>query len=111
MRIIAATLLLSAFLACGNLAFAQDSKCDCEKKVLAIGLLNFGFGVAHKSFNSLPGCDTSAGLGLVLGSERSGLQFGVGYDMGVVGLAFGHRGSKRISTVGIGGGYDYGTCK
>jgi hypothetical protein len=111
MRKIAATLLVCVFLVCGNLAFAQDQECDCEKKIIGIGYGNFGFGAAQKSFNSLPGCDTSAGLGIVLGSERAGLQIGLGYDMGVAGLAFGIRGPKRISTVGIGGGYDYGTCK
>jgi hypothetical protein len=111
MKKIAGTLLLSALLACGNLVFAEEPDCGCEKGGLGLKLGEFVCGFGYKSFNSLPGCNKSLGVGIGVGGEDSRVQMGSGYDMGVMGIGFGLKNPKRTTLTGFSIGYDYGDCR
>ncbi|MEA3470713.1 MAG: hypothetical protein U9R24_03245 [Thermodesulfobacteriota bacterium] len=108
------TLILLAFLGCGAIAFAQETEyvdCDCRKGGLGLKLGNFVCAIGGKTFNSGPGCDTNVGIGLGIGSEDNRLQFGFGYDMGVIGIGFSLKNPETTSIFGFSVGYDYGDCR
>jgi hypothetical protein len=114
MKNMVVTLTLLAFLGCGSLAFAQETECfdcDCRKGGLGLKLGNFICGFGGKKFNTGPGCDTNVGIGVGVGSEDNRLQFGFGYDMGVVGIGFISKNLETTTIFGFSVGYDYGDCR
>ncbi len=115
MRKIAATLLLSTLLACGNLVFAQEQEdCDCEKGGLIgipskeVTLAAIGWKIIR--FKSIE-CITAKNIGITIGDIHNFVSIGVGYDTGVVGFGIGIKDEERMvifSPFAI--GYDYGPC-
>ncbi len=112
MKRLVAGLLLLGFLACGNLAFAQEP-CECEKG--GIGLfpsrsltLGIGWKIIHSGD---PECITGKNIGITIGGINQFVSIGVGYDTGVVGVGIGIKSTGSfiiISPFAI--GYDYGPC-
>jgi hypothetical protein len=108
-----ATFLLIAFIGCGTLAFAGGSEYDCNCKTGGLGLKisKFICGFGFKTFNSHLGCDKNVGIGVGLGSELHRVQFGFGFDEGVLGFGLGFKGPEQTTFVGFSLGYNYGDCR
>jgi hypothetical protein len=100
MRKIAATLLLSTLLACGNLVFAQGQEdCDCEKGAI-IGIPSRDIILAVAGWKTLKfksiECITAKNIGITIGDIHIFVSIGVGYDTGVVGFGIGIKDEEKM---------------
>lgn len=106
-------LVLIASMACAQVAYAEDSECDCNCKKGGLGLMLAGFvvGFGVRTFNTVYGCDNSIGVGMGIGSEKHQMRIGAGYNEGVFVVGFTFRGPEKTTAAGFGIGWDYSDCR
>jgi hypothetical protein len=100
-----------AFLFCGNLAFAQEEGCDCQKGGIGLKIGKFVAAFGVKSYYSLTGCNTVNGVGVGSKIGDSRYQLGFGFDNGVLNLGILSEGPETTKGGGFSIGYDYGKCR